>query len=263
MAGRQVLPIGTSHGLDANADGLDVLSFLFSFQTPGPVTVSPTVVGNAPFQEDSRYVDILIPCTFASRGLDYYRNNLATYREAGGTAVVLAAIVGLPGRYDDVPRALNEIGLLLDALREYVDGFVWTPQLAEGTALLTPEVFAATATKMAASGADLLKLVELPPCNEADRDDWLALADAFLSNGGDGIVAVGGQRVLQKDVPRPQHWPFESAFRMGGSLTELSPVGDRGAASHVPVHFHCCQWRIPSRQRSKSRLHSCQRDYGD
>ena len=65
---------------------------------------------------------------------------------------------------------------------------------------------------------NLLKLVELPPCNEAGRDDWRALADAFLTNGGDGIVAVGGQRVGREDVPNPQRWPFESAFRMGGSL---------------------------------------------
>lgn len=218
MAGHQVLPIGTSHGLDVNADGLEVLSFLFSFQTPGPVTVSPTVVGAAPFQEDAHRVDILVPCTFASRGLDYFRNNVASYRKAGGTAVVLAAIIGLPGPHDDVPRTLKEIDLLVESLRGYVDGFVWTPQLAGNDSLLAPGVFSATAARMAAGAANLLKLVELPPCNEAGRDDWRALADAFLTNGGDGIVAVGGQRVGREDVPNPQRWPFESAFRMGGSL---------------------------------------------
>ncbi len=218
MAGREVLPVGTSHGLDANADGLEVLSHLFSFQTPGPVTVSPTLVESAPFQEDARYNDILIPCTFASRGLDYFRNNVASYRESGGTVTIMAAIVGLPGVYGDVPRALTEIDVLVEGLLPYVDGFVWIPQLANSTIMLTPEAIAATARRMASGAADALKLVELPACGEADRAGWMAMADAFLTHGGDGVVAVGGRRVPRCEVPQGRPWPFETALRMGGSL---------------------------------------------
>ena len=232
MAGKQVLPIGTSHGLDANADGLDVLSHLFSFQTPGPVAVSPTVVGSAPFQEDGHYNDILVPCAFASRGLDYFRNNLAGYREAGGKAVVLAAVVGLTGGCEDVPRALLEIELLVESLRDYVDGFVWTPQMAADTSLLTRDVFVETATRFADRAPEHLKLVELPCCKEVDRDKWLALADTFLTHGGDGIVAIGGQLVDRQEVPHPQQWPYETALRLGGSQAP------------------CRQWAIKQLRRS-------------
>jgi len=237
LAGKQVLPIGTSHGLDANADGLDVLSHIFSFQTPGPVSVSPTAVGAAPFQEDARFADILVPCSFASRGLDYFRNNVASYRESGGTTVLLTAIVGLAGDHDDVPRALNETDVLIETLRDHVDGFVWTPQFAGSEALLAPAGIAATAARMAAAAPDLLKLVELPACQESERQNWLTQADAFLANGGDGIVAVGGRLAHKIEMPDPQHWPYDTALRLGGSLAECRQWAIEELRRRYPTAF--------------------------
>jgi hypothetical protein len=138
----------------------------------------------------------------------------------------------MPGNYDDIPRALTEMELLTQSLADYVDGFVWIPQLADSAAIMDEAVFSETARRMRDNAPNKLNLVEMPACKPEQREAWSKLADAFITQGGNGFVAVGGQRVDRQFVPFPEQWPYPYALRLGGSLAD------------------CRQWAISSlRQR--------------
>lgn len=218
IAGKQTTPVGTACGLDPNAEGLERLSYLFGFQMPGPVTLEPKRLDAAPFQDDSRNDNLFVPPTFASNGLDRFLQNVKQYRDRGGKAVILPCIVGLPSDVGETENAHREMEELLAALSPYVDGFVWTPTLAHSRALISRAEFARTARLFKRFAVDKLKLVEMPPYEQPERSRWLALIEAFLVEGGDGIVAVSGLEVPRSRVPKPDRWPYESAIMSGRAL---------------------------------------------
>ncbi len=218
IAGKQGTPVGTGHGLDPNAEGLDILSMLFGFQTPGPVCVHARSMEAAPFRDDSGWNDLYLPPEFASHGLERFRLNISQYRERGGQAILFAAIVGMPNDTGTVESAHQELQQLVRELAPYVDGFVWVPQLSGCVQLRTAPACHTAASLMSAAAPTHLKLMELPGCSESNQPDRLVLADSFLAGGGEGLVAVGGLEVTRQQVPRPQSWPFAHAIKSGGSL---------------------------------------------
>jgi len=68
IAGRTTTPVGTGCGIDPNAEGLELLSYLFGFQAPGPVSVEPKVLDAAPFQDDPRSGNLYVPLTYVCTG---------------------------------------------------------------------------------------------------------------------------------------------------------------------------------------------------
>ena len=218
VAGRQTTPVGTACGMDPNADGLEAFSYLFGFQTPGPVTVRPRVMPAVPFQDAGSPADLFVSPLLPNEGLDYFLHNVKTYRERGGDSVILAAVVGLTDSSSGVDHAFEEMRQLLESLEAYVDGFVWIPQMAGDRSLMSPREFGRTASLMSSVAGRKLKLVELLGCEEAERVEWLSLVETFCSSGGDGLVAVGGLEVPRSRVPQPDQWPFETAVLCGASI---------------------------------------------
>lgn len=203
-------PVGTACGLDADAEGLEALSYLFGFQIPGPVTLTARSAATARFQDDGRRNDLYVPLDFSSRGLAYVVNRLEAYRKTGGQAVILPAVATGVGGSSDWSDAASDLQTMVTAMRPWVDGFVWVPSgradFADAARLLRRHV------------PDRLKLVEMPAYAESERDAWLENVSAFLTNGGDGIVAVRGLGVPRCRVPDPVNWPLASALWCGASM---------------------------------------------
>lgn len=237
VAGRRTTPVGTAAGVDPNADGLEPLSYLFGFQMPGPVTLHPQEPSEAPFQEDARRGDLYVAPTFASRGLAYVCDRLREYREAGGKAIIVPAVVGRTDAGLDRRNALLEIQTIVSALAPFADGFVWLPGLAGSPALCRPADFRQAAERMCAAANGRLNLVEMPAFEEAGTDSWLELAGAFLAGGGDGLVAVSGQEVPRLNVPRPEQWPFDTAIRCGASMAAYRQLAIEQARHAFPAAF--------------------------
>jgi hypothetical protein len=212
LAGRWITPVGTACGVDTDADGLEPLSYLFGFQMPGPITLRATQGEPAPFQDDSRRNDLYVPVTLSSRGLDYALERLRQYRDAGGRAVILPALA--TGFHDplDAGRATEELATMAASLRPYVDGFVWVPF---GSA-----DFTVGARVLCERAEDRLRLVEMPAYREDEREIWLDRVAAFLSAGGQGVVAVHGLEVPREKLPQPKTWPFETALWCGASMAD-------------------------------------------
>ena len=237
VAGRWTTPVGTAAGIDPQADGLEALSYLFGLQMPGPVSLHPHEPSEAPFQEDVRRADLYVPPTFASRGVTYVGDRLREYREAGGEAIILPAVVGGPETSQDSRAAHQELEDIVRELAPLADGFVWIPGLADSSALLQPADFRQAAQRMRAAAEGRLNLVEMPACEEAEIAPWLALAEAFLAGGGDGIVAVSGQTVPRDSVPRPDQWPFQTAVRCGASMAAYRQRAIEAARRTFPGVF--------------------------
>lgn len=218
LAGRKTTPVGTGCGLDPNAEGLEVLSYLFGFQVAGPVTVHRRSLESAPFRDDSRRANLYVPPTFASKGLSHFAANIRRYRDLGGKAVLMAAIAAVPAAGDSSRAALEQIRTLVETLRGWVDGFVWTPTLVPATRNLPDDTLRCVARAMSDLAPDELKLLKMPPYEAAGRDAWLQSCRAFLEGGGDGFVCVCGKSVPRDRVPRPDDWPFESALLCGAGM---------------------------------------------
>ena len=225
VAGRLTTPVGTGCGVDMNAAGLDILSAIFGFQVPGPVSLHEKRLASAPFQDDLRRGNLFVPPDFASNGLVPFLANLRAYRECGGEAVILPCIVGLASGGSEIEESRRQLKTILQALASYSDGFVWCPSLAGSSSVISKENFSHTAELMAHWAPGKLNLVEMLPYEPEGQDDWLQLAGAFLNSGGDGLVAIRGLEVPRSCIPNPDLWPYESAIMCGESMGPLPPVG--------------------------------------
>ncbi len=237
MAGKITIPVGTGCGVDTNAAGLDVLSLIFGFQGPGPVSLHEKPLAAAPFQDDSRRGNLFVPPNFASNGLAPFLENLRTYREQGGNAVILPSIVGLASHENEVDQALCEMKTLVQTLAPYSDGFVWCPSLAGTTAVLSKSNFRRTAELIAESASGKLNLVEMLPYEPDEQDAWLHLAAAFLDGGGDGLVCVRGIEVPKSRVPEPKLWPYETAIMCGDIMEPYRQRAIEAARLAFPSAF--------------------------
>ena len=237
VAGKWTMPIGTAAGVDPNAEGLDPLSYLYGLQMPGPVTLHPHHPAEMPFQDDARREDLFVPPTYASQGLVPMRDRLRTYREAGGAAVVLPAVVGCCRSETGDANLLREVQTMLEALTPYADGFVWLPALAGWPGVWNPRIFHRVAQAMSAAAPGQLLLVEMPAFANPDQASWLDLVGAFVEGGGNGIVAVGGREVPREQTPKPACWPFESAIQCGASLAAYRQTAIEAARRAFPALF--------------------------
>lgn len=237
LAGRQTTPVGAGVGLDPNAEGLEVLSHLFGYQVPGPVSVHSRHLESAPFQDDSRRDDLYVPPTFASKGLVEFVGNVKQYRRAGGEAILLPAICTVPDADNNPDTLLDQLRTLIEALRDYVDGFVWTPSLIPENRDLPHNIRHLAAALMTDLAGDRLKLIEMAPYEPSQRAHWLDSVKAFLDGGGDGIVAVSGLPVPCSRVPKPDRWPFDSAILCGASMRDYRQRAIEDARRCFPSAF--------------------------
>lgn len=237
VAGKWTTPIGTAAGVDPHAEGLEPLSYLYGLQMPGPVALHPHHPAEMPFQEDARRDDLFVPPTYASQGLVPVHDRLRAYREAGGVAVVLPAVVGVCRSDADDANLLRELQTLVEALAPHADGFVWLPALAGWSGVWKPQIFRRVAQAMSAAAPGRLLLAEMPAFERCDESGWLGLVGAFVDGGGDGIVAVGGRELPREQTPDPARWPFESAIQCGASLAAYRQTAIEAARRALPSLF--------------------------
>jgi hypothetical protein len=237
VAGRLTTPVGTGCGVDMNGGGLDILSAIFGFQVPGPVSLHEKRLDTAPFQDDFRRGNLFVPPTFASNGLESFLGHLRAYRERGGEAVILPSIVGLASGGCEVGESRRELKTILHDLASYSDGFVWCPSLAGSPSVVSRESFRLTGSLMAEFAPGKLNLVEMLPYEPEEQDDWLQLAGEFLDAGGDGLVAVRGIEVPRSRVPKPDHWPYETAIMCGESMGPYRQRAIEAARQAFPSAF--------------------------
>lgn len=237
VAGRMTTPVGTGCGVDVNAAGLEALSAIFGFQSPGPVSLYEKTLEWAPFQDDGRRGNLFVPPTFASQGLVPFLENLRAYREQGGSAIILPCVVGLASDPSTIDDSRREVEAILQALVPYSDGFVWCPSLAGSPNAVSRENFRHVAALMADCAPEKLKLVEMLPYEAEGQDGWLELAGEFLAAGGDGLVAVRGIEVPKSRVPKPDLWPFESAIVCGESMGTYRQRAIEAARQAFPSAF--------------------------
>ena len=237
MAGRRVVPVGSAAGLDPHADGLEPFSYLFGFQVPGPVTVEPHTLEPAPFLDDPTHGDLYLPPGLSSRGLDDFLCRLTQFRGRDPQAVIMPAVVGIPSGTDPAEQARRQLQMLAEALAPHVDGLVWTPWRNPGNRLLSPADFAQSARLMASIAPQKLKLVEMAPYEEQDRQAWLELVQSFLAHGGDGLVAVYGLEVPRSRIPSHNKWPYPSAVLFGASMERYRQRAIEDARRRFPSAF--------------------------
>ncbi len=231
-------PVGTAPGVDPHADGLEPLSYLYGLQMPGPVSCDPQLPSQMPFQEDARRDDLYTPPVFVSRGLAHMRDRLRAYREGGGTAIVLPALVGTCHCESGMGRLLAELQAMIEGLAPYADGFVWLPMLAGWPGIWDPQSFRRAAVTLRSAAQDRQVLVEMPAMDDGlPVDRWLDLVGAFVTHGGDGIVAVGGREVPRERTPSPAGWPFASAIQCGASLAGSRQAAIEAARGAFPQLF--------------------------
>lgn len=237
VAGKLTTPVGSAAGLDPNAEGLESLSYLYGLQMPGPIALQPHHPAEMPFQEDARREDLYVPPTYASQGLVPVHDRLREYREAGGTAVILPAIVGCCRSAADESDLLRELETMAEALTPYADGFVWLPALAGWPGVWCPQTCRRAAQAMSAAAPGRLLLVEMPAFENSGERNWLDLVGAFSDGGGAGIVAAGGREVPRDQTPNPARWPFETAIQCGASLAAYRQTAIEAARRAFPSLF--------------------------
>jgi dihydroorotate dehydrogenase len=225
FCGKEVMPFGTSAGLDKNADALEPLSYLFGFQEFGTVVMNPREGNKQPrVAADILNRNLYNAQGFPSKGLEHALANVRQYRERGGKGVLLASICGLPPAPDQIDIARDELRSLATAFEPYVDGIVWnpfSPNTAALKSLRTPEEFKRNADIIAKAASTKSRFVKLGPyenCAE-EREPWLALARAWIQGGGTGFVAVNTKMVPSDKVPL-QNWGYPSAGKSGRALQE-------------------------------------------
>ncbi len=165
-------------------------------------------------QDDARREDLYVPPTYASQGLVYVCDRLRTYREAGGEAVILPAVVGrmlargLTQRSPEIQTIVS-----LDTLRGRI-------RLASRPGRLAGAGARRNSGRLPSDACGRRRTVGAGR-NAGLRGGWTRLAGVgrgILEGGGDGIVAVGGREVPRHRRARPDAWPFETAIQCGASL---------------------------------------------
>ncbi len=219
IKGHKIKPFGTAAGMDKDGRCFEPFSHVYGFQESGTVVLRERAGNPKPRVAVGR-LNLYNSQGFPSKGLDFFLERIMRYRSFGGDAVIYASVCGLP--IDDnvdkaIYHAVGEFEQLLEALNPYVDGFVWNPFSPNTEALQklrSPELFAQHAVIMGHYAKDKLKLVKMGPYS---GPDWLKLVDSWLSEGGDGIVAVNTRMVPKEEVPSWK-WGYPSAGVSGQAL---------------------------------------------
>jgi dihydroorotate dehydrogenase len=242
--GKRILPVGTAAGMDKDGEALWAFTNVFGFQEPGTVVLARRE-GNkrvrvAPI-EDS--FDIINAQGFPSKGLGYFVNNIAKYRTKGGQAPLYVSICGLPlSEHNVITTAMNELGVLVERLRPYVDGFVWNP-FSPNTAALRllrdPVVFGESARLMAGLAPGKLLLVKMGPYEPEERNMVLGLVWEFINGGGHGVVTTNTKMLSRDQLPEAvrDNWGYPSAGRSGAFLKDyrLRSIMDTRTAFHDSI----------------------------
>ncbi len=169
--------------------------------------------------------------------MDYVVEKIRRYREQGGTAVILPSLTASRTPRTTTDDAIQQLESMLSALEPLVDGYVWSPSWAGTQELLSERELARAAQLMSVSAQRKLNLVEMPPCEDHDRGQWLKLAEAFLANGGDGLVAVGGIPITAERIPAAARWPDGQAMMFGRSQAPYRQRAIEAARLEFPTAF--------------------------
>ncbi|MEM5802051.1 MAG: hypothetical protein QXQ18_01560 [Candidatus Aenigmatarchaeota archaeon] len=231
--GKKIIPLGTAAGFDKNCEALLPLSYVFGFQEVGTIVVNFREGNPKPrVTTDAKKEAIYNAQGFPSKGVEYSLRKLREFRKKRPEYPIYANICGIPNSEKELDKSLDEVSLLIDKLNPYVDGFVWNPS-SPNTEILkflrTQEMFKKHAEIMKQKAPDKLKLVKIGPYdkNEEGKKESLSLIEAFVENGGNGIVGVNTYRI-------PYNWPYKSAGVSGRPLAEYRLRAVKDARERFP-----------------------------
>ena len=221
----KVLPFGPAEGLDKNGVALDSLSFIFGFVPFGTVPVKPREGNARPRVAIDKDTNTVYNAQgFPSEGLNNILKNIEEYDGSliMGNKPLLTSVCGIP-ESEDLSVSYSELKTLVTNLNPYSHGFIWNPFSPNTTALSalrTPEVFYESARLIREiSGKEKLNLVKMGPYEVEEKERWLELVGAFISGGGEGIIAVNTYKVSKEEVPK-KNWGYPSAGKSGPFLQE-------------------------------------------
>ncbi|MBI2542734.1 MAG: hypothetical protein HYW24_00925 [Candidatus Aenigmarchaeota archaeon] len=239
LNGRRLTPFGTAAGMDKNGDALLAFSYVFGFQETGTVVVNPREGNKRPrVATDNKKEDLYNAQGFPSRGLSYFKTNLANLRDVRGKPdscdefnpstlqkypLVYVSICGLPMSEENaIDIAMKETETLVRELELGSDAFVWnpfSPNTATLTKLRTPQIFKETAELIKKYSPAKLLLVKMGPYedNDTERKQYLDLVSGFLEGGGHGVVAVNTKMFPKEQIPA-KDWGYPSGGRSGRFL---------------------------------------------
>ena len=225
--GADVVPFGTSAGMDKNGEALDMFSRMFGFQESGTVVLRPREGNQKPrIATDEKSMDLYNAQGFPSKGIDYFLKNIAEYRENGGKGIVYVSVCGLPSSEKNaVDVAMSEMEEITARLNHFVDGLVWNP-FSPNTAALKllrePEIFYRTSKIMAQWAPNKLRLVKMGPYEPAEKGSNIRLLGRFLDGGGHGMVGPNTKMTPKDQLPEwiRKGWGYGSAGRSGTFLKE-------------------------------------------
>ncbi|MBI4146060.1 hypothetical protein HY489_01850 [Candidatus Woesearchaeota archaeon] len=251
VAGKQVMPFGSSAGLDKNGDALLPLSYLFGFLVPGTVVVEPRPGNPRPrVAVDEKNGEVYNAQGFPHKGLNHFLGNVRRYCRRG-SAPLLVSVCGIPPSADRIDVSFRELEKLVDVLSPFVDGFVWnpySPNTAALKALRDPGVFRESAELFEERAGGKLNLVKMGPYEESQRDEWLGLVDAWMQSG-DGVVAVNTYPTPKERVPAKE-WGYPSAGRSGRFLQGYRQRAVRDVRAAFPNAFIAAAGGIDSWQQA-------------
>jgi dihydroorotate dehydrogenase len=222
LFGKEIMPFGTAAGLDKDGEALYTLSQMFGFLEPGTLTLLPRTGNPKPrIYADSQERIIYNSMGFPNRGLEHFLANLEQYRESGGESPVIASISAVVPDKRYLNIAYGELEKMVTALNPLVEGYVWNPYSpnTKTLALLrTPRIFGDTSRLLrSVAGEQKALLVKMGPFEKDTEPDWLNLVEAYISNGGDGIVAVNTYPVPREKIPA-KSWGYSQGGISGRYL---------------------------------------------
>ena len=236
IKGKKIKPFGTAAGFDKDGRILKELSYIFGFQESGTVIVHERKGNNRPrVYADSEQENLYNAQGFPSKGLSYFLENIKEYRSSGFTKPIYVNVCGLPND-NNFDAAYEELGILVEALNDYSDGFVWnpfSPNTASLKQLRTPEVFRKSSELIRKLSGDKLLLVKMGPYDKNGLNVWLDLTSGFLEGGGDGLVTVNTYMVPKEEVPSKE-WGYPSAGKSGRFLENYRKNAVVEARTHFP-----------------------------
>ncbi len=222
--GQGIIPFGTAAGLDKNGDALGPFSDFFGFLEPGTVVVNPREGNPRPrVYADDPNLDLYNEQGFQNKGLEYFKNNLVSYKKQKGKAPVYVNICGMPmSEQNAVGVAMDEMKQLLSALEPYADGFVWncaSPNTEALKLLRDPQIFSDTAKLMKDCAPNKLRLVKMWPYEPEEKDSSLKFVASFIDGGGHGVITTNTKMFPKEQIPAP-NWGYKSAGRSGAFLRQ-------------------------------------------